>query len=187
MEQKKLLTNIARILDNLKIPYVVTGSFALAVWSRPRYTADIDIVIQLLPEKLEKLADELLKIDKNVYVDCNAMQEAVEQHGEFNFIHPASGLKVDFWVLKNGPYATEQIKRGRVKKISNQAVKFISAEDLILSKLLWYKNSHSERQIDDIKSVLKIQNKLDLKYIREWAAAQSTLKILESLLNGFSN
>lgn len=182
MEQKKLLTDIARILSNLKIPYIVTGSFALAVWGRPRYTADIDVVVELLPEKLNELADALLAIDKDVYLDRDAMEEALEIHGEFNFIHPASGLKVDFWVLKNELYSREQIKRGKIKKINGQQVKFISSEDLILSKLIWYKNSNSERQLEDIKSVLKIQKKLDIEYIKNWAQAQSTSEILEPLL-----
>ena len=182
MEQRKLLTEIARTLNDLRIPYVVTGSFALAVWGRPRYTADIDIVIQLLPQKLDELADALLDIGKDVYLDKDAMQEALEKHGEFNFIHPASGLKVDFWILKNEPYATEQIKRGKIKKIGNQQVKFISAEDLVLSKLVWYKSTGSERQLDDIRSVLKMQKSLNLDYIKKWAQVQSTLKLLEPLL-----
>lgn len=182
MEQEKLLMDIAKILEKLSIPYVVTGSFALAVWGRPRYTADIDVVIELLPEKLDELADALINVDKDVYLDRNAMREALERHGEFNFIHPASGLKVDFWVLKNEPYSREQIKRGKVKKINGQQVRFISPEDLILSKLIWYKNSNSERQLEDIKSVLKVQKKLDTKYLKKWAQVQSTLEILESLL-----
>lgn len=182
MEQEKLLVSIARILDRIKIPYVVTGSFALAVWGRPRYTADIDVVIQFLPQKLDELADALLAIDKNVYLDRAAMQEALERHGEFNFIHPASGLKVDFWVLKNEPYARKQIKRGITKQISGQKIKFISAEDLILSKLVWYKSTQSERQLEDVKSVLKMQKRLDLRYIRQYARAQSTEELLESLM-----
>lgn len=182
MEQGKLLTDIAKILKKLSIPYVVTGSFALAVWGRPRYTADIDVVIELLPEKLNELADALLDIDKDVYLDRDAMREALERHGEFNFIHPASGLKVDFWVLKNKPYSREQIKRGKPKKINGQDVRFISAEDLVLSKLIWYKNSHSERQLEDIESVLKIQKKLDTNYLKKWAQSQSTLELLEPLL-----
>lgn len=177
-----MLTDIARILSDLRIPYVVTGSFALAIWGRPRYTADIDIVIQLLPHKLDELADSLLGVDKDVYLDQDAMREALERHGEFNFIHPASGLKVDFWVLKHEPYASEQIKRSRIKKIDGQGVRFISAEDLILSKLVWYKSTYSERQLEDIKSVLKMRKRLNLGYIKKWARVQSTKEILESLL-----
>lgn len=47
MEQKiikditpeKLLCKIAEILEKLRIPYIITGGFAVAVWGRPRFTA----------------------------------------------------------------------------------------------------------------------------------------------------
>ncbi len=184
MEQEKLLIDIAKILSTLKIPYVVTGSFALAVWGRPRYTADIDVAIELLPQKLSGLAEALLDldIDKDVYLDKDAMQKALERHDEFNFIHPASGLKVDFWVLKDSPYAREQIRRGKLRRISRRNVRFISAEDLVLSKLAWYKKTHSERQLEDIQSVFKIQKGLDFRYLKKWSAVQSTKDVLDNLL-----
>ena len=75
----------------------------------------------------------------------------------------------------------QEIKRGIPRKIENQRVNFISPEDLILSKLLWYKLSESELQLRDIKSILKI-SKVDLRYLRSWAKKQSTIKILEEIL-----
>lgn len=96
MEQEELLKKLAKILHKLDIPYLITGGVAVAVWGRPRFTADIDIVIELIPEKLDKLAEELLAIEKDVYLDKKMMRGALERRGEFNFIHPGAGLKVDF-------------------------------------------------------------------------------------------
>ncbi|OGF62085.1 hypothetical protein A2926_03320 [Candidatus Giovannonibacteria bacterium RIFCSPLOWO2_01_FULL_44_40] len=59
---------------------------------------------------------------------------------------------------------------------------FLSPEDLILSKLLWSKESGSELQLRDAESILKFQKKLDLKYLRKWAATHSTISSLEALL-----
>jgi Na+/glutamate symporter len=47
MAPEELLKKIAKILDDLKIPYAVTGGFAVSIWGIPRYTADIDIIIEL--------------------------------------------------------------------------------------------------------------------------------------------
>ena len=41
------LVKIATVLDGLKIPYYVTGGFAVSIYGRPRFTADIDIVIKM--------------------------------------------------------------------------------------------------------------------------------------------
>jgi len=183
MEQEKLLQKLGKIFKNLKIPYFITGGIATVIWGRPRFTADIDIVIQLVPQKLDKLARKLLAIDKNVYLNKQSMQEALERFGEFNFIHPASGLKVDFWILKNEPFDKARLKRRIAKKLNKQAIYFISPEDLILSKLLWYKKSSSTRQLEDVESILKISGpKIDFKYLRKQAVYLNVSANLKKLL-----
>ena len=181
MEQEELLQKVSEILKSLDIPYIITGGIAIVVWGRPRFTADIDIVVELVPQKLDKLAKKLLKIDKKVYVDEQMMRQALEQKGEFNFIHPAAGLKVDFWVMKNDEFDRSRMKRKIKKKVAGAPIYISSPEDLILIKLLWYKETGSTRQLEDIESVLVIQKKLDWKYMRKWSKKQSTLKILNKL------
>lgn len=88
MEQEALLKKLAEILHKLDIPYLITGGVAVVVWGRPRFTADIDIVVELASEKLDRFAEELLAIEKDVYLDKKMMQDALKHEGEFNFIHP---------------------------------------------------------------------------------------------------
>jgi len=57
-EQEELLKRISKILIKLDISYVVTGGVAVTVWGRPRFTADIDLAIELVPSKLNRLANE---------------------------------------------------------------------------------------------------------------------------------
>ena len=47
MEQETLLRKIAAALEQLGIPYLITGGLAVTVWGRPRFTADIDIVVEI--------------------------------------------------------------------------------------------------------------------------------------------
>ena len=55
MEIEDLLIKITGILDKLKIPYIITGGMAVSVWGRTRYTADIDIVVELLEKNIESV------------------------------------------------------------------------------------------------------------------------------------
>lgn len=178
MRPEELLHKIVKILDELKIPYIITGGFAVAVLAKPRFTADIDIVVELIPQNVDQLARKLLAVDKAVYVSREAMVDAIKNKGEFNFIHSQTGLKVDFWTKR---YPFEQFERAVIKKINGQAVRFISPEDLILSKLIWYKEGQGAKQLEDIKSVLEIA-KPDLNYIKGWAKKQSTIEILNDIL-----
>ena len=178
-----LLIEISKILNELKIPHAVTGGFAVVIWGKPRYTADIDIVIEFADKNIRPLAKKLLAIDKDVYADEDMMREALEYHGEFNFIHPDTGLKVDFFVQDNKPYNKLKIKRAILRKINGQHIPFVSPEDLILSKLMWSKESMSQKQTEDMKSVIRNPKiKLDLKYLNGWAVKQGTIEILNDLL-----
>lgn len=185
MTPEQLLCKVAKILQNLKIPYAVTGGFAVIVWGKPRFTADIDIIIKLVPQNIEPLTKALLLVDKDVYISEEAMRDALERKSEFNFIHPQTGLKIDFWVRGSRAdiYGKLKFERAIAKKIDKQKIFFVSPEDLILSKLTWYKESGSERHLEDIKTILNGQeSKLDLDYIKKWAERQSTIKILEEII-----
>lgn len=166
--QEKLLIEIVKILDNLEIKYFITGGFAVSVWGQPRATFDIDIVVKIIEPQAYKLAKAWRDIFKAGYADEDAIKEAIKNKSEFNFIDPNSNLKVDFWVAKENNNPPEFENR-KPEKISGRNVFFISPEDLILSKLQWYKLSDSERHIDDIKSIFQIsKERIDKKYLNYW-------------------
>jgi len=174
-----LLSEIAKILQKLKIPYVITGGFAVAIWGRPRFTADIDIIVELLDKNVSDLAKNLLLLDEDSYLNIKAVKRALIKKGEFNFIHANTGMKIDFWIRKS-KFDREKIKNAIQKKIKRRKINFVSPEDLILSKLLWYKQNKSERELDDIKSVLKF-SKVNRRYIRKKALEHSTLHIFKEI------
>ena len=82
--------------DNNKIPYLITGGMAVFVWGRPRFTADIDLVVELSIDKLDVLEKSLKSLDEAGYVDIDVMREALAKSGEFKFIDGKTGSKVDF-------------------------------------------------------------------------------------------
>lgn len=180
MELENTLKKIARILSEFKIPYLVTGGVAIVVWGRPRYTADIDIIIELEREKVKKF---IAALSEEGYVDEDVVNEALKFKSEFNFIDQESGMKVDFWILENSEFDKSRLKRAVSRKISGTPINFSSPEDLILKKLLWFNESKSTRQLEDIHSVMAIiKNKLDYDYLRNWAKKQETSNLLEEMI-----
>lgn len=76
MDQEKLIKQIGKILADLNIPYIITGGIAVVVWGRPRFTADIDIVVELEQKKIKQLTtrqlediESILKIQKNLILN----------------------------------------------------------------------------------------------------------------------
>lgn len=181
MDFQNLILEIARILDTLKIPYAITGGYAVSIWGKPRSTFDVDMIIEFPQSKIYVLAEALRKISELSYVDENVMAHAVERKGEFNFIHTESGIKVDFFVLKNDAFSRLKLQRRVAKVIEDKKIYFLSPEDLILSKLLWRKETESELQLRDVESIMKFQKKLDWKYINKWAKIHNTIHTLNTL------
>jgi len=75
------------------------------------------------------------------YLDEEMVHNAIFIQGLFNIIHNDLLVKVDFIVRKNTPYRQEEFLRRQRSNIDGFAAGLVSAEDLLLSKLLWAKDS----------------------------------------------
>lgn len=169
MSIQKFVNQIASVLNQLKIDYIITGGIAVSVWGKPRHTADVDIVVEIdSVESIQDLIKDLKKVFPKSYPDVEMAIDAFKRKSEFNVIESGYGLKADFFISDKSEYKKLEIKRGRSRKIDGKIIRFISPEDLIISKLIWFKDSESTRQLEDIASVLDIQKNLDKKYLTLW-------------------
>jgi hypothetical protein len=65
-----LLKKVCNQLDEHEIKYMVSGSIALNIYTIPRLTRDIDIVIELSESKI----DEFTSLFPNAYYDKNTIK-----------------------------------------------------------------------------------------------------------------
>ncbi len=174
LDPRHLLIKIVEVLENLKIPYLITGGIALLIWGRPRFTADIDIVVKLEDKDFSLLKKSLKLLSKVGYI---SVENPLGEQSEFNFIDGNTGIKVDFWRLnKDDLFDNSRLKRRVSKKILGKDVYFTSPEDLILIKLKWYKDFKSSHQIEDVQSIIKISGSLDMIYLKRWAKKLGVIK-----------
>lgn len=97
-------------------------------------------------------------------------------------------LKIDVFILKSRPFDQEAFRRTRQEKLTEDSspISIVSAEDVILNKLEWYRmgGEVSDRQWGDVLGVLKVQGtNIDLPYLRRWAAALNVADLLEQALD----
>jgi len=178
--QKDFLEKIVKILESAGIDYMVAGSVASSFHGRPRATQDVDIVIKTTEKKLSFL---LQSLGKDYYVSSQAAREALKNQTMFNIIDIIDGHKADIIILKNRPFSIEEFRRKKNVKVLSVALKVISPEDVILSKLEWSKASGSDRQFDDALGVAVVQwNGLDLDYLRKWSIILNVEQLLKKLL-----
>lgn len=180
-DPRNLLINITQILNDLKIPYLITGGIAVFIWGRPRFTADIDLIIELFQKDLSNLERALRRLSKSAYVDVDMMGEALRTYGEFNFIDGESGVKVDFWIAKNDEFDQSRFKRRIIKKVFGKSLYLTSPEDLILIKLKWYQESQSNRHLEDVESIFNnCGERLDRKYLEKWVVKLGVRELLSN-------
>jgi hypothetical protein len=153
-------------LNTLKIPYMLSGSVAMGIYTLPRATRDFDFVVHLQLKDVEAFTTHF---KEGYYCDTEAVKDAIKHHSIFNVIDHASGYKADFVILKNEPFRQLEFTRRKEIEYLDKKIFVVSAEDLLLSKLIWIQDYQSAVQTEDIKSILASGN-LDLDYIREWVA-----------------
>ena len=172
-----ILRDVSEKLTSASIAFMLTGSVALSYYATPRMTRDIDIVMAVDRGHTEKISN---LFGTDYYVSAEAVTDAVQRKSMFNIIHFDSVIKVDFIVLKDTPFAMAAFERRRELVLGSFQTTIISREDLILSKLDWAKDSGSEMQLRDVRSLLAAS--CDLEYLRHWAEDLSLNETLESLL-----
>ncbi|HKI03618.1 MAG TPA: hypothetical protein VKK31_16690 [Thermoanaerobaculia bacterium] len=182
MEQFELLQHVVKALERLGLRYFVTGSMATIFFGEPRFTNDIDIVVDLPPARIPELCAAFPAPD--FYLSQETVHRAVTRRGQFNIIHPSSGLKVDVMVPADSPFNQGRFARmKRVRPAPDFDAAFSSPEDVILKKMESYREGGSEKHLRDIAGVLKISGeRLDRAYIAEWAERMGTSEIWEEIL-----
>lgn len=158
-----IVRDVSARLERAGIAYMLTGSMAMNYYAQPRMTRDIDIVVALEPGAASTIFREF---SPDYYVPRNAVSSAIENPGMFNLIHQESVIKVDCIVRKNAPYRHEEFDRRTRIAIEDFLTWIVSKEDLIISKLDWARDSHSELQLGDVRNLLSTG--YDEEYVVRW-------------------
>ena len=177
--QEEIFIKVVEALEKSGIDYMITGSIAAINYGVPRYTHDMDVVVVMDISAGKRLSKEL---ESEFYIDPEAIIESIRGLGFFNIVHLETGLKVDFWSLKNTDFDRKSFVRRRKIDFFGRESYFIAPEDLILNKLLWYKQGKSSTQIQDIEGILKTLSQLDYDYIADWAEELSVFEIWKELI-----
>lgn len=164
-----MLTRIAAALQSLHVPYAVTGSMASMYYGEMRTTNDVDVVADLQLDQVNGLLAQFPQDD--FYASEEAALQAIRSRGQFNIIHPTSGLKIDVIIPGDEPHDRLQLSRAQeVMLPTGVGAQFAAPEDVILKKLQFFQMGGSEKHLRDIASMLKVYGaRLEHHYLDDWA------------------
>lgn len=142
---------------------MVTGSFAMRVYGDTRFTRDIDVVMQLTDDDVTRFVETF---EADYYVSADSVKRAILRRSMFNVINREHGGKLDCIVMKDTDFARTSFSRRYKVTISGIEFWTTTQEDLIIAKLNWARDTHSEMQIRDIANLTS--REYDSEYVAGW-------------------
>ncbi|MGI0493131.1 hypothetical protein ACN4EG_15210 [Alkalinema pantanalense CENA528] len=167
-------------LESLGIPYFISGGVATIVHGQPRYTLDLDLVVEIARTNLPSLVTALEA--QRFYCPPGAVEKLQAGQGSIlNVVQMDLALAADISLAGVTDFDQAKMQRRQLIDFAETQAWFISPEDLILSKLLW--KADSEKQQRDVLGVMKVQEDLlDVDYLRSWADRLGLAELLDRLL-----
>lgn len=151
---------LADELERSAIPYAVGGAIAYGLHAPPRATNDVDLNVFVEPDDLDATFDALER--GGATVDRQQAQQSALDRGDF--IVRYRGMRVDVFV-SSIPLSLAAAGRIQQGVLLGRPIAFLSAEDLVLFKLLFYR----AKDINDITRLVAFQgDALDHGYVRRW-------------------
>ncbi|OGU82282.1 MAG: hypothetical protein A2279_00790 [Stygiobacter sp. RIFOXYA12_FULL_38_9] len=172
MEILNLFSLFTERLSAHKIEYIVTGSVASIVYGEPRLTHDIDLVLVLKENKVEELVsafpvDLFYCPPKEIII--NELKRS--SRGHINLIHHETGFKADIYFVGQDDLQAWAIRNRKTIDLLGKELFIAPPEYVIVKKMEFFKEGHSQKHLTDIAGMLKHSGALiNLDIINDFAA-----------------
>jgi hypothetical protein len=155
------MRQLAEALEGRRINYALIGGVAAAYRSRPRYTEDLDLLLQIPQLALPGLLDDL-RARGFAFEPQGAINEWARDNLTVLSYH---GVRVD-WLKPVLPLYQHVIDQARPEDWFGRPVRIATAEGLILLKLIAFR---TQDQLDIENLLAANQGQLDIEQVRrEW-------------------
>jgi hypothetical protein len=163
------LEAVAGALEDAGIPYAITGSIASSVHGEPFSSIDVDLMVLASAGQAAAIASRLAP---RFYASVEALADAADRGGMANMVDNMTGMKVDLSFPGNDPFLRQTLGRRVKRRIGSHPCEFwfVTAEDVILMKLLWRKDTRSAKQWENALGVACVKGaRMDWRYLFEQA------------------
>ena len=169
------LVEVASLLQELSIPYILIGGLAVSMWGEARATLDADFSLWVEPEDLPEIVRRISARLKAIPSDPVSFASA----SRVLPVNASNGIRADL-VFASLPAEQKMIGRAQPKTVREATIMVASVEDLIWMKLM----SERQKDIEDARRLIRRHARsLDKGYLepmlREISEALARGDILE--------
>ncbi len=166
---EEVLIEIVDLCDGLGLEYVIMGGLAVRVHGIPRPTYDVDVQMTVSPSQLqgffqaaEDRGYEVPDAYRAGWRDTVGGMPLVKAK---TYVSAPHMIDIDIFI-NDTPFQAVVMERRQRVPFEGRELWFVTAEDLILLKLL----ADRPRDHGDVADVIFVQGQLDEPYMQRWAS-----------------
>jgi hypothetical protein len=173
MDQLDTYLIFTQPLEACDLAYMATGAVASTLYGYPRFTHDLDLVLELPADRAADLA-RVFPLEQFYAPPDEVMRVEARRplRGHFNIIHHDTGFKADVYLLGRDPlHVWGMAHRQRIAIDQEHGIWVAPPEYVIVRKLEYYREGHSDKHIHDIRGMLEISGEsIDHENLDNWIA-----------------
>ena len=181
MPEAELAFLFIRPLREIRARFIVTGSIAAIVYGEPRLTHDLDLLIFLTREQIDRLPE--IFPSEQFYCpppEVILFEAGREHRGHLNLIHIQTGFKADLYFEGNDPLHHWAFAKALTLRFMGEEVRVAPPEYVILRKLEFFREGGSEKHLRDIRMMLKNSGeRMNLQKLSELVAERGLQPVWE--------
>jgi hypothetical protein len=182
MRIEEAIARVLDVLNELEIPYMLVGAFSANFHGIARSTQDADFVAVF---DRPQIAAIVQKLGEDFRLDPQMSFESATGTARYIVNHvdpPRKSLQIELFRLSDDEYDRQRFARKIQGDFLGRRVYLLTAEDVIVTKLRWYKALNRSKDKDDARGVIAVQgDSLDWDYIRRWCDLHGTRELLEAV------
>ena len=180
MDNDQHLAAVIDALNNLRIGYMLVGSYSSNVFGVARATKDADVVVELGQRRVSEIAR---LIGPGFRLQEQLTFETITGTVRYIIDVVDDPFRIELFRLSSDPH--DQARFSRRQEVEAPALGRVflpTPEDIIVTKLRWALHSGRGKDRDDARDVIAVQGeRLDFDYIHRWAAEHGTRELLDEI------
>jgi hypothetical protein len=172
------LAAVTAAFDDAGVPAVVVGGVAVSLLGRPRFTRDIDALVDLQ----ESRWPELIAAAERAGI-VPRIEDALEFASRSRVLllrHAPSQIDIDV-ILGGLPFERSAVEAAQPRSVGGVTVRLPRVEDLMIMKAV----AQRPQDMLDLEGLIAAHPQADLTVVRQWVREFSSAAAMPSLLEDF--
>jgi hypothetical protein len=179
---EEILNALLDTLNDVKVPYMVVGSFSSNFYGIPRSTKDADIVVSLPPGV--SMGTIAHRLGPAFRLNPQAAFETITSTTKYVIETVDDPFTIEVFLLSGDEHDQQRFQFRRQVQLLGRTASLPRPEDVIIMKLRWAASREGAKGKDweDVRNVIAVSNDIiDWPYVHSWCERHGTRALLDSI------